>query len=226
MPTLMKTVMPLDASMTRLDRSRTSGAITASIEIRRHRRLIRQVARSGCAFLALVSLYILPAAAEEVGRYIIKAGDVLKISVWRESELQLTGIVRPDGGLSVPLAGDIMAHGKTVEELRNLIGKRLSRYISDPVVSVSVEEVRGNTFYVLGRVEEPGEFVIRRPTDVMQALSMAGGFTTFAKLNDIKILRRENGKQIAIPFRYSEVAEGENLEQNILLKSGDVIVVP
>ena len=119
-----------------------------------------------------------------------------------------------------------MAHGKTVEEVRHLIGKRLTRYISEPVVSVSVEEVRGNTFSVLGRVEEPGEFVIRRPTDVTQGLSMAGGFTTFAKLNDIKILRRENGKQIAIPFRFSEVVEGENLEQNILLKSGDIIVVP
>ncbi len=146
--------------------------------------------------------------------------------MWREPELQLLGAVRPDGGLSVPLAGDIMAKGLTVEGLRSAITKRLSRYISEPTVSVSIEEVRGNTFYVLGRVVRPGEFIIRRATDVMQGLSMAGGFATFAKVNDIRILRRQNGSQVAIPFVYSEVADGENLKQNIFLQSGDVIVVP
>jgi polysaccharide export outer membrane protein len=192
--------------------------------------------KAGCrryhqgALVAMVAALLIfvssPIAAQDAESYTIKPGDVLKVSVWREPELQLVAAVRPDGGLSVPLAGEIMTKGLTVEQLRDAIAKRLSRYISEPTVSVSVEEVRGNTFYVLGRVVRPGEFIIRRATDVMQGLSMAGGFVTYAKVDDIKILRRENGSQIAIPFVFSNVAEGVNLKQNILLQSGDLIVVP
>ena len=179
------------------------------------------------AFIATLFTFASEASfAQDSSGYTIKPGDVVKVSVWREPELQLLGAVRPDGGFSVPLAGDIMTKGLTVEGLRNVITERLSRYISEPTVSVSVEEARGNTFYVLGKVVRPGEFMIRRATDVMQGLSMAGGFSTYAKVNDIRILRREKGSQVAISFVYSEVAEGENLKQNILLQSGDVIVVP
>ena len=194
--------------------------------LRRLTPLLQRAICSGFGVLVLLALSAAPTLAKEEASYTIQPGDVLSVSVWKETELQLTVIVRPDSGLSIPLVGDIVTRDKTVEELSAVIAERLSRYIPDPVVSVAVEEVRGNAFYVLGRVARPGEFILRRPTDVMQALSMAGGFTTYAKLNDIKILRRESGELTAISFRYPDVAEGENLEQNIFLESGDVIVVP
>ncbi len=193
---------------------------------RRSTPLLQRAICSGFAVLVLVALSAAPTVAKEQANYTIQPSDVLSISVWKETELQLTVIVRPDSGLSIPLVGDIVARDKTVEELSAVIAERLSRFIPDPVVSVAVQEVRGNAFYVLGRVARPGEFILRRPTDVMQALSMAGGFTTYAKLDDIKILRRKSGELTAISFHYPDVAEGENLEQNILLESGDVIVVP
>jgi len=163
--------------------------------------------------------------AEEDG-YRIKPGDLLSVSVWREPDLQLQILVRPDGRISLPLAGGLLAEGRTPERLGLAISERLAKFIPDASVSVAVLEIRGNSIYVIGRVAAPGQYVMHKTLDVMQALSMAGGTTTFAKLNDIRILRREGQRQTATPFRYQEVAEGENLEQNILLRSGDVIVVP
>jgi polysaccharide biosynthesis/export protein len=134
--------------------------------------------------------------------------------------------VRSDGGLSFPLAGELDAAGKTVEELREAIDQRLQKYIPNAVVTVAVKLIGGNRVYVIGKVNRPGEFSFNRALDVMQALSLAGGTTSFAALNDIKILRRENGKQQSIEFRYADVESGRKLEQNILLKSGDTVVVP
>jgi polysaccharide export outer membrane protein len=177
----------------------------------------------GALWLALGS----SAAAEGASPgYAIKPGDRLQVSVWREEDLQLEVLVRPDGGISMPLAGDIPAQGMTIEKLREEIGERLKRYIPDPAVSVAVAEIRGNAIFVLGKVAHPGEFVIVRDIDVMQALSMAGGTTTYARLNDIKILRRNGASQSAIPFRYGDVEKGRDLEQNIILQSGDTVVVP
>jgi len=158
--------------------------------------------------------------------YLIQPGDVLEISVWNEDTLLRQALVRPDGGLSFPLAGDIQAAGKSIPELNEIIAERLIKYIPDPVVTVSVQQLSGNKVYVIGKVARPGEFVANRYIDVVQALSVAGGMTPFSSVNNIKILRRENGKLIAIPFRYGDVEDGENLEQNILLKSGDVVLVP
>lgn len=158
--------------------------------------------------------------------YRINPGDRLQVSVWREQDLQLEVLVRPDGGISMPLVGDIRAAGRYVGQLHREIAERLQKYIPDPTVSVAVRETRGNVVYVIGKVLRPGELVIARPVDVTQVLSMAGGMTEFAAVDDIRILRRENGKQVAIPFKYSQVEEGKNLEQNIILKSGDVVIVP
>ena len=102
----------------------------------------------------------------------------------------------------------------------------LTKYISEPAVSVALQEINGNAIYVLGQVNGPGVFVLTRSVDVMQALSMAGGTTPFAAVNDILILRRDASGQVALPFRYSEVSKGRNLAQNIRLLSGDVVVVP
>jgi polysaccharide export outer membrane protein len=135
-------------------------------------------------------------------------------------------LVRPDGTFSFPLCGQIDARGKTVTELQDTVTTRLKKFISDPVVTVSIQEVKGNKVYVLGQVNKPGEFVVNPRVDVMQALSMAGGTTPFAALGDIVILRRTDNGQQALPFKYADVARGRNLNQNIMLQAGDVVVVP
>jgi polysaccharide biosynthesis/export protein len=161
------------------------------------------------------------------GSYRIQPGDLLSISVWKEADLQLEVLVRPDGGLSFPLAGDQVAEGRTVDELRKSLAEQLKKFIPDPVVTVAVRALGGNRIYVIGKVNRPGEFPFSRPLDVMQSLSLAGGATSFADTNDIRIIRRdESGKQVVIGFRYDEVARGRHMEQNVLLRSGDTVVVP
>ena len=160
------------------------------------------------------------------GSYIVQPGDVLAISVWKEKDLQADVSVRPDGGLNFPLIGDIAASGKTVEELRKAIATKLSKYVPDPGVTVIVKASLGYRIFVIGKVNRPGDFPAGRDIDVMQALTMAGGPTPYASVNKIKILRRVNGELKAIPFQYSKVEKGEDLEQNIILQGGDTVVVP
>jgi len=173
-----------------------------------------------------------PVAAQSPGdapdrlAYTVNPGDILSISVWKEEDLQRQVIVRPDGVFSFPLAGDIQAEGKSVEQVRRAVEERLEKYIPDSVVTVAVEGLAGNKVYVIGQVNRPGEFQAGGQVDVMQALSMGGGTTTFAQISDIKILRRVNGILIAIPFNYKDIAKGKRLNQNIILKPGDVVVVP
>jgi polysaccharide export outer membrane protein len=159
-------------------------------------------------------------------RYLIQAGDTLTISVWKESDLQADVLVRSDGGISFPLAGDLIAAGRTVTEVRGDLVTRLQEYVPGAVVTVAIKRIGGNRIYVLGRVNRPGEYEFSQPIDVMQALSLAGGATPFASLNDIKILRRENGEQTSVQFRYADVVKGRHLERNIVLRSGDTVVVP
>ena len=158
--------------------------------------------------------------------YRVNAGDRLEISVWREEDLQREVLVRPDGAFSFPLAGEIVAEGRTVSDIRQELESRLARFIPDLVSTVTVIDVSGNSIYVIGQVNNPGTFVMNPVLDVMQALSLAGGTTPFASLKDIRILRRQNGRQTAIRFDYTRVADGERLEQNVLLQSGDIVVVP
>ncbi len=158
--------------------------------------------------------------------YGVQPGDILEVSVWREEGLQKELAVRPDGGFSFPLAGEITAQGRTAEEIRKEVADKLAKFIPDPVVSVAVQKVEGNRVYVIGKVNRPGEFTVNRYVDVLQALSMAGGLNPFAAVNDIKILRRNNGQETAIPFRYADIERGRDLEQNVLLQAGDVVVVP
>ncbi len=166
------------------------------------------------------------ASTAELPDYGIQPGDVLTISVWKEEGLQSDVVVRPDGGISFPLVGDLRASGKSIKQLSALITERLAKYIPDPVVNVAIKTLAGNQVYVIGKVNKPGAFPITSYVDVMQALSMAGGATPFAALNDIKILRRTGGKQSAISFRYGDVEAGKKLDQNIMLQSGDIVVVP
>jgi polysaccharide export outer membrane protein len=161
-----------------------------------------------------------------MGAYKIEPGDILQVSVWKEEDLTKSVIVRPDGQISFPLVGEASAAGNTLEAVRKQLADKLSKYIPDPVVTVSIEQLSGNIIYVIGKVNRPGQFPILRNVDVMQALSMAGGTSTYASLNKIKILRRNGAKLTAIPFEYGDVEKGNNLEQNIILKAGDVVVVP
>jgi len=158
--------------------------------------------------------------------YRLQPGDVLTVSVWKETELQSEVLVRPDGGFSFPLAGDVEAVGKTVDEIRVILIDRLKRYIPSPVVTVAVKQIGGNRIYVVGRVNHAGDFPLSTPIDVMQAIALAGGTTPFAAINDIVILRRQNGQQQALHFHYSDVARGRALTQNVLLQTGDTVVVP
>lgn len=160
------------------------------------------------------------------GSYTVQPGDVLNVSVWKEPELVREVLVTPDGAFAFPLVGAVDARGKTITELQGAIRYALSRFIADPVVTVTVEEINGNKVYVLGQVNKPGEFIVNPRVDVMQALSMAGGTTPFASLDAIRILRRSNGQLQALSFNYSDVAKGRNLSQNILLESGDLVLVP
>ena len=152
--------------------------------------------------------------------------DVVMISVWKDENLTREALVRPDGMLSFPLIGDVLAVGHTVEEVRQDIAKRLTKYVPNPHVSVAITKLQSYKVYVMGRVTKPGEYLVGHHTDVLQMLSLAGGLTPFASENDIKIIRRENGNQRIFLFRYGDVQKGRDLDQNILLERGDVVMVP
>ena len=159
--------------------------------------------------------------------YKINPGDVLEINVWKEEGMIQEVLVRPDGGISFPLVGDLTVEKLSLIEVEQAIIERLSQYLADPVVTVSAKQLLGNKIYVIGQINKPGEYIVNRNVDVMQVLSMAGGMTSFAAVNDIIILRRDtDGKQRAIEFEYGELEDGDELQQNIMLQAGDVVVVP
>jgi polysaccharide export outer membrane protein len=165
-------------------------------------------------------------SANSSDTYLMQPGDLLEVSVWGEEYLERDVAIQPDGMISFPLAGVLPAAGGDVRQLQEKLAERLSQYIPDPVVTVSIKDIRGNRIYVIGQVQRPGHFVMNPTVDVVQALALAGGTTPFAALNDIRILRRSGGKLTSIEFRYADVEKGRNLQQNIILQSGDVIIVP
>jgi polysaccharide export outer membrane protein len=177
------------------------------------------------AFTIIWLAAALPALTQEAG-YTVKPSDVLAISVWKEEALQGDVLITPDGAFAFPLVGLVDARGKTVDELQKILTERLTRYISDPVVTVAVREIRGNKVYVIGQVLRPGEFIVNPRVDVVQALAMAGGTTPFASLGNILVLRRTGTKQEMLRFDFTEVSKGKDLEQNFELRSGDIVVVP
>jgi polysaccharide biosynthesis/export protein len=158
--------------------------------------------------------------------YKLQPGDVLGVDVWKETDLKSEVLIRPDGGISFPLAGDLQASGLTTDELRMALESRVRKLIPDAVVTVAVKAPNGNRVFVIGKVNKPGDFPLLRPTDVMQALSLAGGATPFANTNRIRVLHRDGSRQVSTPFRYGDVVRGRHLDQNILLQSGDTVIVP
>ena len=158
--------------------------------------------------------------------YVIGAEDVLDISVWKEPEVSRVVPVRPDGKISLPLLNDVQAAGLTPAQLTAQLTESLKKYVTDPQVTVIVKTINSQRFYILGEVLKPGAFAMLPGMTVLQALSSAGGFTPFAKMKSIYVLREESGKKVKYPFNYKEAISGKNAQQDILLKPGDTIVVP
>ena len=163
-------------------------------------------------------------AAEQF--YRISPGDVLEISVWKDPDLSRQVVIPPDGIISFPLIESINITNLTVADLKKIITRRLSDFIPDATVTVMLLEINSLKAFVIGKVNKPGEFEIGMDTNVMQILAKAGGLNPFASRGNINILRQENNMTVKIPFDYGDVEKGKNLEQNIILQSGDVVVVP
>ena len=177
--------------------------------------------------MAFLLITALPVYAYELEKeYLLAPEDILEISVWKDKDLTKNVGIRPDGKISFPLIGDVTVAGHTIEWVRQEITRRVREYVPDAVVSVIIQKIEGIHVFVVGKVAKPGGSQTIRRINVMQALGYAGGLTKFADEDDIVILRTVNGKQIKLPFDYSEVKKGVNLEQNIRLQDGDVIVVP
>jgi polysaccharide export outer membrane protein len=158
--------------------------------------------------------------------YLIGAGDVLEILVWREPDLSRTVIVRPDGKISLPLVDDVQASQGTLLQLKKRLTETLSGFVEKPSVYVMLQENRSKKVYVVGMVTTPGEYVLEKDTTVLQAIAMAGGFTEWAKKDDIVIVRKRPQGQVRIAFDFDRVVAGKDIQQNILLHPDDVIIVP
>jgi len=158
--------------------------------------------------------------------YKIGPQDVVRIDVWKEPEISRTIPVRPDGRISLPLLNDVQAAGLTSMQLAGVIREGLTKYITSPQVTVIVTEINSRRVYCTGEVTRPGALALLPNMTALQAISSCGGFTQFARLKGIYILRTEHGEQVQHPFNYKEVVKGKRPEDNILLQPGDVIVVP
>jgi polysaccharide export outer membrane protein len=167
-----------------------------------------------------------PPKTAEMAPYLIQPNDVLQITVYKEPNLSGKALVRPDGRISSPLVQDMQAAGMTPAQLRDKIEKSLKEYLEFPIVTVTVEAIQGYRVYVLGKVAKSGEIVKEGRINVLEALSLAGGLLEFADTANIVIIRNSGEDSTLYRFNYPEVIKGRNFSQNMLLKSGDVVVVP
>ncbi len=159
-------------------------------------------------------------------KYRLNAGDLVSIEIWREDDLKKEVVIRPDGGISFPLIGDLHLAGLDLLAAKALLEEKLKKYIPEAIANISLMRSQGSQIFVVGKVNKPGDIPLFKQLSVLQALSIAGGTTVFADLNDIKVIRTCEEGQKVIPFDYTKIASGKDLEQNINLQSGDVIVVP
>ena len=158
--------------------------------------------------------------------YVIGRGDQLQIMVWKEKDLSQNMAVRIDGRISLPLIGDVVAAGKTIDELTKDLEKRFSEVVTDPAVSVMLIQSKSWRYYIIGKIKQPGEFPIDFPITVLQAIAKSGGFLDWAKTDNISILRQTGGREVIIKFDYDTLTKGQDLAQNIQIKPGDTIIVP
>ena len=184
-----------------------------------------------CGFVGMACAADPVPSAAGPGDYRIHAGDRLLVGVYDDPKMPPMDLtVTPDGKFSFPLLGSLIAGGKTAEQLRVEMETKLRKFVAEPVVTVSVTEVKGNVAYVIGQVNKPGLIVMNPALNVLQALSVAGGGNPYAKLDNVIVIRSTPGSapgaQRVLNFRYGQVSAGRNLEQNVQLESGDVVVVP
>ena len=159
-------------------------------------------------------------------RYVIGSEDVLYIHVWKEESLIRTVTVRIDGNISLPLVNEVRAAGLTPLELKELLTKKLTTYIENPIVSVTVMEANSTKVYVSGEVRTPGVYRLRSETTILQIIPLAGGFSEWANQKKILIIRKENGKEKRITVNYKKAVSGEDPGSNVILKAGDTVIVP
>lgn len=167
-----------------------------------------------------------PAASEPDPEYKVGEGDVLHIDVWQETEVSQNVVVRPDGNISLPLINEVRVSGMTPLEIQSLVAEKLKSFVNQPKVTVTVTEVRSKRTYISGEVTRPGEYPLNTKITVLQLIAQAGGFTPFAKTENVVIIRIVNGTEQRLRFRYKEVLHGKNTEQNIALQPGDTVIVP
>jgi polysaccharide biosynthesis/export protein len=158
--------------------------------------------------------------------YIIGPEDMLDISVWKEPDVSRVVPVRPDGRISLPLINDVVAAGITPQQLAHDVTDKLRKYFNEPQVTVIVTQINSQRVFVVGEVLRAGAFPLIPGMTVLQALSSAGGFTTFADVKKIHVMRLRDGKHVELPFNYRDVLKGDNPDQNIKLEPGDTVVVP
>lgn len=155
--------------------------------------------------------------------YVLGPGDVIQVVVWRNEHLSKTLPIRPDGKISLPLVDDLQAAGVTPSQLKEMIARGLRQYIDNPIVTVIVSEVNNYKVSVLGEVKKPGVYLLKGRTTVLEAISMAEGFTEFATTNNILLMKKAKGQRYR--FDYRAFVSGENLDQNVYLDPGDTIIV-
>jgi polysaccharide biosynthesis/export protein len=166
------------------------------------------------------------AAPSQDPLYIIQPNDLLEIFVWKELDLTREVLVRPDGRISFPLVQDLQAAGISPGELKAQVERKLSDFLSAPEVTIIVKAIQSYRIYVLGKVQKPGMITIEKPVTVLQALALAGGFQDFAKDQEMTVIRSYGKENTIFEFNYREVIKGKRTEQNIILKAGDVVIVP
>ena len=158
--------------------------------------------------------------------YVIGPEDVLYIHVWKEENLSKTGLVRSDGKISLPLVDEIQAAGLTPLQLKELLMQRLKEFVDIPNISVMVMEANSFKVYISGQIKNPGVYRLRSETSLLQIIPMAGGFTDWANQKKILIIRKEDGEEKRITVNYKKIVKGDDKSSNIILKSGDTIIVP
>ena len=158
--------------------------------------------------------------------YILGAEDVIEVLVWKEDAFSRVVIIRPDGKISLPVIGDVKAAGLTTEELTEKITEKLKGFIDNPTVTVIVAQINSMKIYIQGEVARPGLYQLKSNTTVLQAISLAGGFSEWAKKDKIIIVREGNGKSSRIPVNYKKIIWGKDISQSLILERGDTIIVP
>jgi polysaccharide biosynthesis/export protein len=158
--------------------------------------------------------------------YVIGAQDLLSIVFWREKEMSTDVVVRPDGKISLPLLQDVDAAGYTPKELTGVLVRAASKYVSQPNATVIVKEINSRKVFIVGQVARPGGFPLTGDMTVLQLIALAGDVLEYAKSKDVVIVRKENHGERRFNFNYKDVIKGKHVEQNILLSSGDTVIVP